>query len=355
MPVKIGDLHDAAVLLAIGGFVDHRRAAARGACRGAILIGIAVTAIAGYLLGVGERAARRRRAAVHRRLRLAPIALQLDIAGVLRLSFLPILLTLFLMSFLDTLGTLVGVGAAGGMLDEHGNFPQIERPMLVDALSCMFSGLVGTSTSGAYIESAAGIREGARTGLAAVVTGGCSSRLSLFFIPLVEPLQTLSYRLRPGADRRRRADARRRCAKIDFDDLTELGAGVRHDRDDGLHLQHRQRPDRGAGAVSADEAAGGTGARDQRGVGGAGGALPGVLRVRVAALKLLLQLLLVAAAAVGALRAHRWTAVPSFVVPAVAPTNEPPLLAGELLPSSATTLSTRATLAELANGDLLAA
>ena len=108
-----------------------------------------------------------------------------------------VLLTLFLMSFLDTLGTLVGVGAAGGMLDEKGNFPEIERPMLVDALTCMFSGLVGTSTSGAFIESATGIREGARTGLAAVTTAGLFA-VTLFFIPLVEPLQQLRYAYGPA-------------------------------------------------------------------------------------------------------------------------------------------------------------
>ena len=90
---------------------------------------------------------------------------------MLRLSFLPILLTLFLMSFLDTLGTLVGVGAAGGMLDDKGNFPDIEKPMLVDAAACMFASLIGSSTSGAFIESAAGVRGRARTGLAAVTTG----------------------------------------------------------------------------------------------------------------------------------------------------------------------------------------
>ena len=90
-----------------------------------------------------------------------------------------------------------GGGAAGGMLDEKGNFPDIEKPMLVDALTCMFSGLVGTSTSGAYIESATGIREGARTGLAAVVTAGLFA-VSLFFIPLVEPLQQLRYAYGPA-------------------------------------------------------------------------------------------------------------------------------------------------------------
>jgi AGZA family xanthine/uracil permease-like MFS transporter len=151
---------------------------------------------------------------------LAPIALHLDITGVLRVSFLPILLTLFLMSFLDTLGTLVGVGAAGGMLDEKGNFPGLERPMTVDAVSCMISGLLGTSTSGAYIESATGIREGARTGLAAVTTAILFA-LSLFFIPLVEPLQQLRFAYGPAliAVGVLMLESIR---KINFDDLTEL-------------------------------------------------------------------------------------------------------------------------------------
>ncbi len=139
---------------------------------------------------------------------------------MLQLSFLPILLTLFLMSFLDTLGTLVGVGAAGEMLDQDGNFPQIERPMTVDALTCMVSGLLGTSTSGAYIESATGIREGARTGLAAVVTG-LLFVAALFFIPLVEPLQHLKFAYGPAliAVGVLMVSSIR---QIEFDDLTEL-------------------------------------------------------------------------------------------------------------------------------------
>src|SRR5439155_3531758 len=138
--------------------------------KGAILLGIVVTATAGYLAGVGEAPTGVVALPFTGDYDLSPVAFQLDIVGVFRLSFLPILLTLFLMSFLDTLGTLVGVGAAGQMLDERGNFYGLERPMTVDAVSCMISGLLGTSTSGAYIESATGIREGARTGLAAVTT-----------------------------------------------------------------------------------------------------------------------------------------------------------------------------------------
>jgi AGZA family xanthine/uracil permease-like MFS transporter len=145
--------------------------------------------------------------------------LKLNISGVLRLTFLPLLLTLFLMSFLDTLGTLVAVGSAGNMLDEKGNLPEIEKPMLVDGVSCMFSALVGTSTSGAYIESATGIKEGARTGLAAVVTAGLFA-VSLFFIPLVRPLQQLTYAYGPAlmAVGVLMLPA---ITKIDFSDLSE--------------------------------------------------------------------------------------------------------------------------------------
>ena len=219
VPVKLGNLHDPQVLLAVVGFVLictllYRRV------RGAILLGMIATAALGVALHLGKAPTHVVAWPLTGAYDLRAIAFQLDISSVLKMSFLPVLLTLVLMSFLDTLGTLVGVGAAGNMLDERGNFPEIERPMLVDALTCMFSGLIGTSTSGAFIESATGIREGARTGLAAVTTAGLFA-VTMFFIPLVEPLQQLRYAYGPaliavgvvmlGAIRR-----------IDFDDLTEL-------------------------------------------------------------------------------------------------------------------------------------
>jgi AGZA family xanthine/uracil permease-like MFS transporter len=218
VPVKLGNLRDTHVLLAIGGFVLIAAMMCRG-IRGAILLGMLATAIAGYFAGVASPPQAVVALPFTKEYDLSEIAFQLDVVGALRLSFIPILLTLFLLSFLDTLGTLVGVGAAGGMLDERGNFPQVERPMLVDAVACIFSALMGSSTSGAYIESAAGVREGARTGLAAVVTGLLFA-LALFFIPLVQPLQNLKYVYGPaliavgvmmlGSIR-----------KIDFDDMTE--------------------------------------------------------------------------------------------------------------------------------------
>jgi AGZA family xanthine/uracil permease-like MFS transporter len=219
VPLKIGNLGNAQVLLSILGFLlivvlMYVRVP------GAILLGIVLTAAIGQVAGLGQRPEHFFALPFQGDYSLAPIAFQLDVAGVLKLTFLPILLTLFLMGLLDTLGTLIGVGAAGNMLDDKGNFPGIERPMMVDAATCMFSGLVGTSTSGAYIESAAGIKEGARTGLAAVTTAALFV-LCLFFIPAVRPLQQLAYAYAPalivvgvlmlGS-----------VKKIDFDDLTEL-------------------------------------------------------------------------------------------------------------------------------------
>lgn len=205
VPVQLGDVRSTTVLLAIFGFLliaalMYRRVP------GAILIGIVVTAITGTLLGVAKLP----KAIVAMPYDLSPIALQLDVVSILRLSFLPIFLTLFLMALLDTLGTLVALDVKG----------DLKKPMLVDALSCMFGGLVGTSTSGAYIESSTGIREGARTGLASVVTASLFA-LSLFFIPLFEPMQSLQYAYAPAlliVGMLMLSSV----TKIDFSDLTEL-------------------------------------------------------------------------------------------------------------------------------------
>jgi AGZA family xanthine/uracil permease-like MFS transporter len=213
VPVQLGDIRSATVLLSIFGFVliaalMYRRVP------GAILIGIVVTAVVGTMSGVGKLP----RSVVALPYDLSPIAFELEIASLFRLAFLPILLTLFLMSLLDTLGTLVALDAA---LDTAtGNKGDLQKPMLVDAVSCMFSGLAGTSTSGAYIESSTGIREGARTGLASVVTAALFV-LALFFIPLFEPMQSLQYAYAPAlliVGMLMLASA----AHIDFDDLTEL-------------------------------------------------------------------------------------------------------------------------------------
>lgn len=218
-PVKIGNFHKPEVLLAAANFVLMAILLTRR-FRGAILLCIVLTAIVGCFLGLAQRPQQFVALPIGPEYDLRQIALQLELRPILQISFLPILLTLVLMSFLDTLGTLIAVGAAGNLLDKEGNFPQVERPMLVDAVSCVFASLVGTSTSGAYIESATGIRDGARTGLAAIVIAILFA-LALFFLPVLEPLQKLKFAYGPalmavgmlmlGS-----------VAHIQFDDLTEV-------------------------------------------------------------------------------------------------------------------------------------
>lgn len=229
VPVEIGDLSSGPVLLALAGLVIIAVLMARRV-RGAILVGMAVVAAAGMLLGYAEPP----RGVVAWPQLTGPGGL-FEVAGQLRFSetlpdgrvaslfsfaLLPVLLTLFLMDFLDTLGTLVGLGAAGNMLDERGNFPGIGRPMTVGAVACMGSALLGTSTAGAYIESAAGIKDGARTGFSALVTG-LLFLATLFFVPLASALAGLRFAYGPAlviVGALMIGPAR----GIDFDDLTEL-------------------------------------------------------------------------------------------------------------------------------------
>jgi AGZA family xanthine/uracil permease-like MFS transporter len=92
--------------------------------------------------------------------------------------------TLMLADFFDTMGTIVGVGAEAGLLDERGQLPDVGRVLFVDSLAAVAGGVASTSSNTTYIESAAGVGEGARTGFASVVTG-VLFLLALFLTPLV--------------------------------------------------------------------------------------------------------------------------------------------------------------------------
>src|SRR5512137_2158769 len=96
------------------------------------------------------------------------------------------------MAFVDTIGTLVGLSARAGLLDEEGNLPEIEKPMLADAVANLIAPVLGTTTTGAFIESAAGITEGGRTGFTAIVVAGLFL-LSLVFAPLFTAVPPHAY------------------------------------------------------------------------------------------------------------------------------------------------------------------
>ena len=186
-PVQSGHISSAPVLVAIFGFMLLAVLVIRRV-PGAILLGIAITAVIAFVTGVAP--------APHHWLgrpeSIQPILWQLDFHGALQWSAFPIVLTIFILAFVDTMGTLLGLSARAGFLDEKGNLPQIERPMMVDALSTCFAPAIGTTTSGVFVESAAGIEAGGRTGLAALVTAACFA-LSLFFAPFVSAIPPQAY------------------------------------------------------------------------------------------------------------------------------------------------------------------
>jgi len=186
-PVQPGHLNSAPVLVAIAGFILLSILVIRKV-RGAILLGIVATAVLAFVVKVAAPPDR----LMSRPPGLGPIFWQLDFHGALTWSAFPIVITLFIMAFIDTMGTLIGLSARAGFLDQNGNLPQIERPMLTDALTTCLAPALGTSTSGAYIESATGIESGGRTGLTALVTATCFA-LTLFFAPFVAAIPAQAY------------------------------------------------------------------------------------------------------------------------------------------------------------------
>ena len=156
--------------------------------RGALLLSILAATLAAVILKVTPAPEK----IVSLPPSLGPIFLQLDILGALTWGFFAVILTVFVMDFVDTMGTLIGVSARAGLLDENGNLPQIEKPMLADSLATVVGSLLGTTTTGTYIESAAGIEAGARTGLSAVVTA-IMFLLALFLAPVFTAVPALAY------------------------------------------------------------------------------------------------------------------------------------------------------------------
>ena len=116
---------------------------------------------------------------------VAPIALELDITGALKLSLLPVIITFLITDLFDSLGTLAGVGYRAGLFKDDGK--ELQKTLEIDALASTACAVVGVSTTTAFIESASGVEEGGRTGLTAVVTGLCFV-LTLFMMPLFKAI-----------------------------------------------------------------------------------------------------------------------------------------------------------------------
>lgn len=186
-PVHMGNLGSAPALVAILSFLLIS-ALMLWRVPGAILLGILGATAVAFASGV----ARAPRTWMSLPPDPSPLVMHLDIAGALKPGFAGITLAIFVMALIDTMGTLVGVSALAGFLDERGSLPGIERPMIADSLSTVFAALMGTTTSGAFVESAAGVSVGGRTGFTALVVAALFG-VSLFFAPIVTAIPAAAY------------------------------------------------------------------------------------------------------------------------------------------------------------------
>jgi len=174
--VALGNLRHPAVLVAIGGTLLIGGLLARGS-RGAILVGTLATATAAVALGLVPY-----HGVVAPPPSLAPTLAKLEVGAALTPRLVTVVFVLFFLGLFDTIGTLVGVAEQAGFL-RGGRLPRAREAMATDALGTIVGTVLGTSTVTAYVESAAGIEEGARTGLASVVTA-VLLLAALFFAPL---------------------------------------------------------------------------------------------------------------------------------------------------------------------------
>ncbi|WP_027178048.1 NCS2 family permease [Maridesulfovibrio bastinii] len=181
-PVHLGNVSDPSVILAAICFIVTVILMIRNVT-GAIIIGILITSIAAFATGVSPAPDK----IFSLPPSIAPIAFKLDLAGAFTWGFISVILTVFVMDFLDTMGTVYAVSYRAGLLDENGDLPQIERPLMVDAVTTVLASLLGTTTTGVFVESATGIEAGGRTGMTAVTTAVlflAALFLSPFFISI---------------------------------------------------------------------------------------------------------------------------------------------------------------------------
>ena len=214
--VTLGDLTAPSALLAFAGLVLIVALEARRVT-GAIVIGILAVTVAAVALGQQAFGG-----VFSLPPSLAPTLLQLDIGGALDAGLLAVVLTFFLVELFDATGTLVGVAHRAGLLDEHGRLPRLKRALLADSTAIVAGAALGTSSTTAYIESAAGTSVGGRTGLTAVVVA-LLFLAALFFAPLAGTVP--AYATAPALVYVAVLMVRG-LAEIDWNDVTEAAPAV---------------------------------------------------------------------------------------------------------------------------------
>lgn len=214
--VALGKVAAPTVLMAILGFLliailDYRK------LPGAIIIGILVVTVLGIALGLSKFGG-----IVSAPPSLAPTFMQMDIRGALSLGLLAIVFAFLMVDLFDTAGTLVAVAPRAGLMDADGKLKRLGKALVADSTATIAGAALGTSTTTSYIESAAGIRVGGRTGLTAVVVA-ILFLLALFFAPLAGSVP--AFATAPALVFVACVMASG-LAKIDWEDITEFAPAV---------------------------------------------------------------------------------------------------------------------------------
>jgi adenine/guanine/hypoxanthine permease len=182
--IGLGDLSAGPPLIALGGILVAAVLVARRQ-RGAVILGVAAATVLGLIFGVLDAPDGVAEVPGSDEFSIIGEPLDPDFLGdALTVSLIPVIFALFMTDFFDTIGTAVAVGRGGGLLDDQGRLPRAERLLLVDSGAAVTGGAMGVSSVTTYVESGAGVAEGARTGLASLVTAGLFL-LAMFFVPLV--------------------------------------------------------------------------------------------------------------------------------------------------------------------------
>jgi AGZA family xanthine/uracil permease-like MFS transporter len=184
---------------------------------GAVIIGILAVTIIGVVLGISEW-----KGVASLPPDPSPTFLQLDLGGALQIGLVTIVFTFLFVDLFDTAGTLIGLAHRAGLLDEQGRLPRLGKALIADSTATAAGALIGTSTTTSYIESAAGINAGGRTGLTAV-TVAVLFLLALFFSPLAQTVP--GYATAPAL-LFVACLMTRGLAEIDWEDVTESAPAV---------------------------------------------------------------------------------------------------------------------------------
>ncbi|WP_456382512.1 NCS2 family permease [Hydrogenimonas sp.] len=179
--VQLGDLTDTHVLIGLLGLALAILFTLKRV-KGAFILSIFLTATVAWISGT----ARLPDHLLSPPASMMPVAFELDIPSALTPSLLPVILIFFITDLFDTLGTLAGVGIRAGLFEEKESL-SLQRTIEADAVATVASGLAGVSSTTAFIESAAGVEEGGRTGLTAVIAGALFL-LPLFMLPLFKAI-----------------------------------------------------------------------------------------------------------------------------------------------------------------------